>query len=353
MLERSHEYSGDVARSILLGAGRPTSPAPSTRIAASELSRAKRLILVAMLGTMILGACSDDTGSGNTDIPRALGPIVRVASDYDIRLPLDAYYFTPFQSAVYQNALARRISACMAEKGFDFEPPARPTAGLGPTNARRYGMTSLDHARRYGYQPVPRSEAEAHAIQRSAELDRGLSKEGVLALTGGMKVSDVNEPRPTVGAGCYGEAVGALRSADLDRNRSFVDRLQNESYNRSMADPRVQEASKRWSACMAEAGFEYEEPLDPNNQGWQRPELPEGIFVDQVTVLPPDSREVIVATKDAECNQAANVAGIWMAVEAAYQRQLIDKHQQELDRIKSDLAQLLRTLEIDVRATVG
>jgi hypothetical protein len=304
------------------------------------------------IAALLCAACAS-TPEPVSDIPRvAAASITNVVNDRDIRLPLEAYDLTPTQFVVYENARNRASAACMRRKGFTYELPPRPTRGLQPVNHRRYGLPDVEQARVYGYQ-APQDEAEANAIQRAEEISRALSREAIQALTGGTRSEpvNVNEPYPTVGTGCLGEAIGQLGAEKLQLDRAFVEDLQGESYDSSLADPRVQRVHRAWSACMAEAGFKYKTPLDGNNDEWSRPELPPGVFVDRPKPLPAGSRELIVATTDAECNRKVNVAGIWMAVEAAYQEKAIEKHQEELARIEADLAELLRKLGLAPQTT--
>lgn len=294
-----------------------------------------------MVATLIfpLAACPFG-GDSVPEVPESR--ITRVSSDYDIRLPLDAYEPSPSQIVVYENAVERFLATCMRAKGFAFDRPLRPTEGLEATHFRRYGLLDEEHAKGYGYQGEPPSEDD-EALQKRIQIERKLSPQGVQALTGGQQVRDLNEPQPTVGAGCYGEAVGSLGAEDLGPNSALVDRLEGEAYDRALADERVQDAFDSWAACMREAGYSYGNPLDPLNARWSRSTQPEP-EADVVALLPGGSPEIRTALADATCNKNVNVAGIWMAVEAAYQDQVIEKHQEELARVQDDLTELLRRL---------
>lgn len=309
--------------------------------------------LIAVTGLLFM-ACTAGGEAANRIPTVPIAQMTPLATDNEIRLPLDAYALTPSQLAVYDNAVDRFIAVCMKKQGFTLELPALPTEGLRPTHNRRYGLTNLEHAKLYGYQRLPRSEAEATATERRLEIGRQLSAEAAIALNGGAGPVELDKPYPTVGTGCRGEAVGALGAEDLSPNQAFLEQLELDAYDRSKADPRVQAAFEEWSACMTEAGYDYPTPLEANNDDWPRtvavatPSDPRHSTSQdplyRTEPLPVGSRELSVATKDVECNRKANVAGIWYAVETAYQRQVIEKHQEELARIEADLTNLFRRL---------
>jgi hypothetical protein len=62
---------------------------------------------------------------------------------------------------------------------------------------------------------------------------------------------------------------------------------------------------------MATRGYRYAEVMDPNNQAWPEP---------------PGDTEIATATADVGCKIETNLVGVWSAVEAAYQRRIIEQN---------------------------
>ncbi|MFF1909760.1 hypothetical protein [Kitasatospora sp. NPDC058218] len=134
-------------------------------------------------------------------------------------------------------------------------------------------------------------------------------------------------PRPTAPAAGSGEAYDTAR-VDCDRQAAerigsppgsgaeLVGRLFDESIGATGRDARVTAATRDWSACMAAAGFRADDPAA----------LPERYRA--VAEITPG--ELATARADADCTLRSNLAGIWFAVLAGYQRQQIDRNAQAL-----------------------
>ncbi|WP_329489331.1 hypothetical protein OG618_22475 [Kitasatospora sp. NBC_01246] len=134
-------------------------------------------------------------------------------------------------------------------------------------------------------------------------------------------------PRPVAPAAGPAEAYDAAR-VDCDRQAAerigsppgpgaeLVGRLFDESIGATGRDARVAAATGEWSTCMAAAGFRVDDPAA----------LPERYRA--VAEITPG--ELATARADADCTARSNLAGIWFAVLAGYQRQQIDRNAQAL-----------------------
>jgi hypothetical protein len=96
-------------------------------------------------------------------------------------------------------------------------------------------------------------------------------------------------------------------------------------------DPAVKQAVHSWSACMTRNGYSYAQP--------------ERVFFQELTAMfggkgpvnitdpvSPAARQaqLAVAVTDAACTQSADLAGIYFAVQASYEQQLVNANQQAL-----------------------
>jgi hypothetical protein len=96
--------------------------------------------------------------------------------------------------------------------------------------------------------------------------------------------------------------------------------------------PAVKNATKAWSACMSTNGFSYTDPgsvfrtamqdMYGGAHGGINPDTPVSPSANQA--------QIALATADANCTQTTDLAGIYFAVQASYEQQLVDANQQAL-----------------------
>ncbi len=116
-----------------------------------------------------------------------------------------------------------------------------------------------------------------------------------------------------------------------------VEEFSAEGYARSEQDARVQDAFDGWSDCMAAAGFQYGDPWEANDDPQWYPSEDQTSGTARVTDL-----QIATATADVQCKQDVNLAGIWLAVETAYQLELIADNEERLGQIKRHRDEVLR-----------
>lgn len=277
----------------------------------------RRLAIVTL--ALAASSCADDTGP-------TVGAVPANPAQAEISLPLDAFGMSPTEYAAFEAARDRLARQCMQAQGFGFHLIDRLASDSSRHN-RRYGLIDAEHARTYGYQPAPE---DADAEQARMELELSIDDAEARALTGEASGGED-------AGGCLGEALRALDADDFQADLSFVDGLGIESWERSKSDGRVEEAFEAWSACMAERGFNYRDPIEANNDPRWAP--PDG---QQPRALPEGDPQVRAATADVECNREVNLAGVWLAVETAYQEELIEEHGERLDGVRERRGQILR-----------
>jgi len=120
-------------------------------------------------------------------------------------------------------------------------------------------------------------------------------------------------------------------------------------------DPAVKNATRAWSACMGRNGYSFDQPqnvfiqemqaMSGNQQGFS-PSTPVSAATNQA--------QIAAAVTDADCTQSSDLAGIYFAVQASYEQQLVTANQQALGsavgqyraaykKVLTKLAALLRT----------
>jgi hypothetical protein len=95
-------------------------------------------------------------------------------------------------------------------------------------------------------------------------------------------------------------------------------------------DPAVKAAARAWSACMAKNGYSFGQPQAAAGQELQ------AIYGNgpESTATPVSAAtqhaQLAVAVTDSLCTQSSDLAGIYFAVQASYERQLVTANQQAL-----------------------
>ncbi|MFE7811037.1 hypothetical protein ACFU5P_03445 [Streptomyces sp. NPDC057433] len=229
-------------------------------------------------------------------------------------LPLQAYLPDPEQEELLFRAVEQAKSECMKESGFDYRP-AEPLPDMGPDTLTdlRYGIHDRDVAATYGYKPAGDMRAYQKETRRLMEASR-LGTEEEAAMTGRQDGSVVGAELSE--GGCGGEAYRRIYGSMEPVSTLAMD-LSNQAYAKAQQAEPVRNVFRSWSACMADSGYTYDEPMDaPNDPAFGAP-----------TAGP---EEVATALADLKCRDTYQVAEVWFEEESALQRQLGEERAQEL-----------------------
>jgi hypothetical protein len=221
------------------------------------------------------------------------------------RLPIEAYLPGPSQGMTGFATSTRdeRIDECMAAAGFaDWEPaPDLPSLGSGGSlTADRYGIHDLEQARKGGYHPDPdkvKAYNEALTEDHSMETDREVLRECAIKVDG--------RPR---------------ESLDVAQEPTLAEEIAWYSYRDSKSDPAALSVFKQWSTCMKAKGYEYEAPMDANDD-------PRWAAAGGLT-----QQEIDTAVADVECRDRHHVEKAWFDAETTIQRSYISKNLKALEQ---------------------
>ncbi|MEU9454832.1 hypothetical protein [Streptomyces sp. NPDC048277] len=304
--------------------------------------RAVGLLLLAALLTGAATACDGPSAAGPrpaaghattdpTDMPLpARVPVTPVgASPTAWQLPMDAYQYTPAQSAKLQAAVYSLTNSCMRGLGYSADLPTRLRPGPDH-NAFRYGPVTNAQAAQ-GYRWMLRKAAPASAGTPNP------TREEYGALLG--KSARGRNGRPVPEGGCFGSAHRALDSrggrVDLpDVIRAIADN----SYALSQRTSQVQSIFHAWSACMRQAGYRYPDPTAPAHDATLVGAAPSG--TGPVPAASP--REVAVARADVACKSRVGVLPVWYSVERTLQTEAAARHAAELAPVPAAIARTMR-----------
>jgi hypothetical protein len=127
-----------------------------------------------------------------------------------------------------------------------------------------------------------------------------------------------------------------------------IQALTNDIYNDIQGDAQVKTATTAWSACMAKNGYSYPDPLTAFKDEL-RSIFGGGLIVAGTPVSTSQNQaQIAMAVTDANCTQSTDLAGIYFAVQASYEQQLVDANQQALgtavQQYRADYQKEVRTL---------
>jgi hypothetical protein len=178
-----------------------------------------------------------------------------------------------------------------------------------------------------------------------------------LGLGGGLANPPSVPAAEQAAAGKCGTIIQDFATATQDGALAGIITLGNDIGNDVAHDPALKNATRAWSACMAKNGYSSGQPQNLFNQEWQV--MYGGLhFISPSTQVSAAANraQLAAAVTDADCTQSSDLAGIYFAVQASYEKQLVTTNQQALNAAVSayraaytkeikELPALLRTVK--------
>ncbi|WP_369147709.1 hypothetical protein [Streptomyces sp. R44] len=292
---------------------------------ASDSHRTLRTGAALAVTALALTGCSTGKPTGIAGPTPAAAVAPRSAADASAwTLPMQAYHPTTEQSRTLARAERKLVGQCLQGFGIAWKP-APELPAIGPRNMLdwRYGIHDAGMSAKFGYQVDPAQQARYDAALREADARPQLSADAQVVLGGTDLPAELLQnagPEARRGfyggrkipeGGCFGEARRTLGGSAQGAS-PLVQRLTNESYPASMADPLVKAVFGRWSACMKAKGFTYPAPMAANDDPRFRPS-PGGA----------SRAEIDTALADIDCRATHRVAETWHEAETRIQRAAI------------------------------
>ncbi|QKW20684.1 hypothetical protein HUT16_17845 [Kitasatospora sp. NA04385] len=240
-------------------------------------------------------------------------------------LPLAAYGQDEEQARRRFRAVRVLTAQCMRQAGFPsydpgdgFLPPDGPTGETtgaggvadGGTGTGAGGVADGSAAGAFGY-------LGAQAGTRGFHTAR--------AEPAGAGARQVPEAEQRAGDDCARRGLERITDAESEPAELYR-RLYGESLRATAADARVVAATAAWRECVGRAGVRAEDPqsLAVQYQGAGPDVTPQ---------------ELAAARADERCTAEVNLAGLWFAVLAGYQREQVARHAGELEPLKRALVE--------------
>ncbi|MFJ5217202.1 hypothetical protein ACIP98_21070 [Streptomyces sp. NPDC088354] len=204
----------------------------------------RRPAVFAVSGIILLTACSSENSPQKHETIKS-GEINSAGTPWSEKshLPIEEFLLSSEDAYKISNAKNMAIEDCMHAKGEEsFKMPA--AVKLPTLLERRYGLSNLAEAEKYGYAfpegtPAP-SPGPLTSRQKALLGDRG--KPGGCYVIGSSKVTG--------------------RADKATATSPHADKIQSESWRKSFVDSRVQSKFEEWSQCMKSKGVPYKTTMD-------------------------------------------------------------------------------------------
>jgi hypothetical protein len=306
-------------------------------------SAVRRLRLAVVVIVALLGAALPLTGCGG-------GAKAAAQNNADIE---DQLGFDQDGILARQSRVENAIQACMKAQGFDYVPVDPVAARAALFGSAR--LSDLDFAKQFGYgistlwghvsataDPNQRIRAALSPSDRRAyDLALGGDDPGA-TFTSAVDTGDFSKL-----GGCTKQATDQVFGGAqvLSELSAKLDQLEQ----RIFQDQRLVRAVAKWSACMANQGFRYEQPEDIDTDLYKRMEAIVGPVPGQFAtgpapgVAPPpydhaalaalQHDEVAIAVADYDCEHRF-ITPVETKVRAHYQDQFRQQNQQLISQLK-------------------
>jgi len=275
-----------------------------------------------------LAACTAGAPKG-PDVTVSTPSVGRPQPPSSVQAALSRMAFTPYAALGQSDndGLAPGESsyalsqACLADAGYPNAGHVPFAISLGPANLAfsqpwgDWGYLGTAEAEQYGFRVPPGS---------------ALSTLGIDANPAPGNPADLPQAEQAAMGKCATieqDFTDAISKGPL----AGILTMSNDIANDVQKDAAVKKATQQWSACMARNGYSYQQPLN--------------VFFDQIQKMFGGKRQINVsatvsnaanqaqiaaAVTDANCTESADLAGLYFAVQATYEQQIVNANQQAL-----------------------
>jgi hypothetical protein len=127
-----------------------------------------------------------------------------------------------------------------------------------------------------------------------------------------------------------GTIIQDFSNATQDGALAGIATLGNDIANDVQHDAAVKAATRAWSACMAKNGYTFGQPQAVWGQELRAMYGNGPITIGTQVSASAQQAQLATAVTDANCTQSSDLAGIYFAVQASYEQQLVNANQQAL-----------------------
>jgi hypothetical protein len=289
------------------------------------------LCLLACCGALAACTAAPPKGPDATVTTPAVG---RPPAPASAQAALSSEAFTPYAALGISNnnGLAPGASQyalaepCMNAAGY---PGIAVTEGIVPFNIELGGPTGLAFTQPWGqWGYLGTAGAQQYGFRGTPG-----SALTTLGLGGAFPANPPSVPAAEqAAANKCGTIMQDFANATQDGALAGIITLGNDIGSDVTHDPSVKNATRAWSACMAKNGYTASQPQDVVNQEFQAMYGGARSITPSTTVsVSANQAQIAAAVTDADCSQSSDLTGIYFAVQASYEKQLVTSNQQALN----------------------
>jgi hypothetical protein len=276
-----------------------------------------------------LAACTASASRG-PDVTVSTPSVGRPQPPSSVQAALSRMAFTPYAALGQSNndGLAPNESsyalaqACLSTAGYPGAANVPFAVSLGPANLSfaqpwgAWGYLGTAAAQQYGFR---------------APAGSALGNLGIDVNSVPSNPADLPQAEQTAMGKCSTISQGFTDAVSKGPLAGILP-LSNDIANDVQKDAAVKKAAQQWSACMARNGYSYHQPQDVFFDQSQkmfggRQQINAGATVSNAA----NQAQIAAALTDANCTQSAGLAGIYFAVQASYEQQIVNANQQALN----------------------
>jgi hypothetical protein len=312
-------------------------------------------MLIYCAGTVALAACTAAASSG-PDVTVTDPGVGRPAPPDSVQAALSRMAFTPYAALGMSNndglAPSESTSAlagtCMSVAGYPGMTHVPFAVSVGPAQLGfsqpwgAWGYLGLADAEQWGFLLPPGSAL--HSL-------------GIGTPPSNFNPATLPAAEQTALGKCATIVQDFTQTAD-DGPLAGIQTISNDIYNDIGRNAAIKNATTAWRTCMARHGFTYADPQTAFRDemrslfgGGGRQKI---VIGGQSVSTTQNQAQIAMAVTDATCTQSADLAGIYFAVQASYEQQIVNANQEALSaavqqfradygKELSKLPQLLRT----------
>jgi hypothetical protein len=290
------------------------------------IRRSAVAVLLCCSAGLGLAACSGGSSAKTPETGVTAPSVGKPAMATSIQAALAKQAFTPYaelgQAAgdglAPNEAATSLAAACMTDAGY---PDAAGDLGLretvgdtltGATDFGAFGYVGASKAAQDGFGPGPGTGLSAPS-DLSVAAQAALNKCGTIV----------------------GNFTGDQGNSALAGIQALGQTIRSEEFK----DPSIGQATKAWAACMAADGYHFGTPnellksvMNVIRGASVTTQTAAGTITGPSLTAGQKAAQIAQAEADAACTQSTDLAGIYFAVQASYEQQIVDANQPQLTK---------------------
>ena len=313
----------------------------SGRAARGGLARPGIAVLLCCTG-LAMAACSGGSSAKSPATSVTAPSVGKSAMASSIAAALARQAFTPYaglgnvasDGLAPNEAVTSLDSACMTDAGYptandDFQEGHVGDTLTPSTPFGAFGYVGATEAAQYGFMPGGPGGPGTGSSDLSAAAQAASNKCFTI----------------------WRNFLGNQLNSALAAIQTLGQSIRSEDFK----DPSIAKATKAWSVCMAADGYDYGTPNELVNSVMNVLRTASTLTAAQTAA------QIAEAEADAACTQSTDLAGIYFAVQAGYEQQIVDANQPQLTKAvqqyraayRKELGQLQTLLTITATTAPG